>query len=141
MSRTLSLPGTRSRLIRTIFLSAWVAVSLLLGKSAHSQSAPSILAKRLTPFILGADISWIPEDEAAGATYYDHDVQKDIFVILKEHQFNYIRLRIFVDPKAPGGYASRRQEAFCDLDHTKGMARRIKAAGMKFLLDFHLSDT
>jgi beta-galactosidase len=30
---------------------------------------------------------------------------------------------------------------FCDLEHTKLMAKRIKAAGLKFLLDFHYSDT
>jgi arabinogalactan endo-1,4-beta-galactosidase len=97
-------------------------------------------AARTGPFIIGADISWVPEDEAAGATYFDHGVQKDIFTILKEHGFNYIRLRIFVDPHSDRGYARRYTEAFCDLEHTKAMAKRIKAAGMGFLLDFHYSD-
>ncbi|MBC7588455.1 MAG: glycosyl hydrolase 53 family protein, partial [Chitinophagaceae bacterium] len=32
------------------------------------------------------------------------------------------------------------KKGFCDLEHTKQMAKRIKAAGMKFLLDFHYSD-
>src|SRR5437667_6993024 len=54
------------------------------------------LAARTGPFIIGADISWVPEDEAAGATYFDHGVQKDIFTIFKDHGFSYIRLRIFV---------------------------------------------
>jgi arabinogalactan endo-1,4-beta-galactosidase len=98
-------------------------------------------AERSGPFIIGADISWIPEDEAAGATYFDHGVQKDIFTILKEHGFNYIRLRVFVDPHSARGYARRYDQAFCDLEHTKAMAKRIKAAGMGFLLDFHYSDT
>jgi len=32
-------------------------------------------------FIIGADISWINQDEAEGARYSDHGVQKDIFQI------------------------------------------------------------
>src|SRR2546421_8349865 len=93
-------------------------------------------AARTGPFIIGADISWIPEDEAAGATYFDKGVQKDIFQILEDHGFNYIRLRIFVDPSSPRGYARNMPEAFCDLPHTLAMAKRMKAAGMGFLLDF-----
>lgn len=58
---------------------------------------------------------------------------------LKDHKFNYIRLRIFNDPAADSGYSPKK--GFCDLEHTKAMAKRIKAAGMKFLLDFHYSDT
>jgi arabinogalactan endo-1,4-beta-galactosidase len=95
---------------------------------------------RTGPFILGADISWIPEDEAEGATYWDNGQQTDIFQILKNHGFNHIRLRVFVDPHSERGYARFRNEAFCDLAHTKAMAKRIKAAGMGFLLDFHYSD-
>jgi arabinogalactan endo-1,4-beta-galactosidase len=90
------------------------------------------------PFIIGADISWVPEDEAAGAAHYDRGVKKDIFDILKEYKFNSIRLRIFVNPSAPGGYS---RQGFCDLEHTKAMAKRIQAAGMSFWLDFHYSDT
>jgi arabinogalactan endo-1,4-beta-galactosidase len=97
---------------------------------------------RTGPFILGADISWIPEDEAAGAKYYDHGVQMDIFDILKKYKFNYIRLRLFVNPGAPGGYSGMRQgEAFCDLPHVVALARRAKAANMGLLLDIHYSDT
>src|SRR5207237_1178343 len=105
-----------------------------------SIATPAHTAERKQPFILGADISWTPEDEAAGATYFDKGVQKDIFQIFKDHGFNYIRLRIFVDPKSPRGYARNMPEAFCDLPHTLAMAKRIKAAGMGFLLDFHYSD-
>jgi arabinogalactan endo-1,4-beta-galactosidase len=104
---------------------------------------------RTGPFILGADISWIPEREAAGTRYSDNGVQKDIFQILKDHQFNYIRLRIFNNPAAPSGgsvettgavYSGYSPQGYCGLAPTKAMALRIKAAGMKFLLDFHYSD-
>jgi len=58
---------------------------------------------------------------------------------MKDHGFNYIRLRIFNEPARDSGYSPGK--GFCDLEHTKQMAKRIKAAGMKFLLDFHYSDT
>jgi arabinogalactan endo-1,4-beta-galactosidase len=93
------------------------------------------------PFILGADISWVPQDEAEGAEYFDHGRRADIFDILKRRGFNFIRLRVFVDPKSPGGYAERLPEAFCDKAHVLAMARRAKGAGMGILLDFHYSDT
>jgi len=96
---------------------------------------------RTGPFILGAEVSWAPEDEADGAVYYDHGVRKDIFAILKEYKFNYIRLRLFVNPASTNGYARRRTEAFCDLAHVQALARRAQAAGMGILLDIHYGDT
>ncbi|MEO8174114.1 MAG: glycosyl hydrolase 53 family protein, partial [Sediminibacterium sp.] len=71
--------------------------------------------------------------------FSDNGVEKDAIQIMKEHGFNYVRLRIFNDPARDGGYS--KGKGFCDLEHTKQMAKRVKAAGMKFLLDFHYSDT
>jgi beta-galactosidase len=88
--------------------------------------------------MLGADISFLPELEARGVKFSDQGKQKDPLEILKDHGFNYIRLRIFKDPQQDSGYSPGK--GFCDLTHTKEMAIRIKAAGMKFLLDFHYSD-
>jgi beta-galactosidase len=88
--------------------------------------------------MLGADISFLPELEARGMKFFDKGVQKDVFEILKDHGFNYVRLRIFTDPARDSGYSPGK--GFCDLAHTREMAKRIKAAGMKFLLDFHYSD-
>ena len=88
--------------------------------------------------ILGADISFLPELEHRGMKFYDSGQQKDALEILKAHGFNYIRLRIFHDPSSDSGYSPHR--GFCDLSHTLAMAKRIRAAHMKFLLDFHYSD-
>jgi arabinogalactan endo-1,4-beta-galactosidase len=87
--------------------------------------------------ILGADISFLPQLEDAGRKFYDNGVQEDAIKILKDHGFNYIRLRIFNNPKADSGYSKK---GYCDLENTKKMALRIKAADMGFLLDFHYSD-
>jgi beta-galactosidase len=118
--------------------------------AAIQPGAPHLVAKANNTFpiskftstpidkMLGADISFLPELEARGMKFSDKGVEKDAIQILKNHGFNYVRLRIFVDPQNDSGYSP--QKGFCDLAHTKEMAKRVKAAGMKFLLDFHYSD-
>lgn len=88
--------------------------------------------------VVGADISFVMQEEARGKKYSDNGIQKDILEILKDNKFNWIRLRLFVDPAAEKGYS---KDSFCGLEKTLEMAKRIKASGMKFLLDFHYSDT
>lgn len=88
--------------------------------------------------VIGADISFLPQMEARGAKYSDNGVEKDAVEILKDHRFYWIRLRLFVDPAVENGYS---KEGYCGLEKTLLMAKRIKAADMKFLLDFHYSDT
>ncbi len=93
----------------------------------------------LSDKMVGADISWVPQEEAAGKKYYYPDGREgDILDILKSQGFNWIRLRLFVDPSAEKGYS---KDGFCGLESTLAFAKRIKAAGLKFLLDFHYSDT
>lgn len=118
-----------------------LALAALVFLQSAVFAADTNVNSRTGPFILGADISWIPEDEADGAEYFDRGVKKDIFEILKEYKFNYIRLRLFVNPASSNGYARRRSEAFCDLEHVQALAKRAKAAGMGILLDEHLGDT
>lgn len=93
---------------------------------------------RERPFILGADISWLPQREAEGRSWYDQGAKKDALLILREHGFNWVRLRVFHDPRAPGGYSP---QGWCGLESTLAMARRVRAAGMRLLIDFHYSDT
>ncbi len=121
--------------MQKIRLPVLIIVWIALGLSAQT---------RTTPFILGADISWIPQREAGGVRYADNGTVKDIFEILKDHQFNWIRLRLFVDPTAPVPGESESPyspQGFCGLEETRKMALRVKQAGMKLLLDFHYSDT
>jgi arabinogalactan endo-1,4-beta-galactosidase len=97
-------------------------------------------------FFLGADVSFVQQEEDEGRLFYDVDgTQKDILQILKNHGFNYARLRTFVDPLAAGGYDTvitpPSTTAYCDADHTVAMGARVKTAGMGLLLNFHMSDT
>jgi beta-galactosidase len=88
--------------------------------------------------MIGADISWLPQIESKGKKFKEKGVEIDAIRLLKEHGFNYIRLRVFVNPENEKGYSP--QDGFCGLSHTLAMARRVKDAGMKLLLDFHYSD-
>jgi arabinogalactan endo-1,4-beta-galactosidase len=90
-----------------------------------------------SPFILGADISWVQQQEDEGVHFMDHGKQADILAILKSRGFNWIRLRIFHEPKVEKGYS---RQGYCDLYHTLQLARRIQAARLRLLLDFHYSD-
>jgi arabinogalactan endo-1,4-beta-galactosidase len=108
------------------------------GTSGATGSAGSAGATASSAtYMIGADITSVQAAEARGATYSD-GTKKDIFQLLKDHGFNYIRLRTFVDPKAADGYDQT--NGYADLAHTITFGKRIKAAGLGFLLDFHYSD-
>ncbi len=99
----------------------------------------------LPPFLIGADLSWVEEQEDLGAVFTENGEETDIFALLKAHGFNAVRLRLFYDPGRPNGYqfafGADRAEPYCDLPHTLGMSKRIKDADMAFMLNFHYSDT
>ena len=81
----------------------------------------------------------LAEVEKFGGKFFDASgKQQDAMAILKENGFNYIRLRLWVDPKDADGkpYGGGNN----DLAATIALAKRAKALGMKFLLDFHYSD-
>jgi len=135
MQRTLPL---RRRLVTLMAMT--IAAGLAGCRSANPATGGS--ARKKVPyrpsFIVGADISAVPAAEARGIKFSDRGVQQDILQIFKDHGFNYIRLRIFVQPTNQGGYS---RQGFCGLEQTVAMASRVKAAGLGLLLDFHYSDT
>ena len=88
--------------------------------------------------MIGADISFLPQIEAQGRKFFDSGQEKDAIKLLHDHGFNYIRLRIFVNPETKYGYSPG--TGYCGLNQTLAMAQRIRNAGMKLLLDFHYSD-
>jgi arabinogalactan endo-1,4-beta-galactosidase len=94
-------------------------------------------------YLIGADISNVQQQQESGIVFSDTDgTPTDILQILKNHGFNFARLRTFVDPRASDGYATMMNVAqpYCDLANTIAMAKRIKAAGLGWELDFHYSD-
>jgi arabinogalactan endo-1,4-beta-galactosidase len=79
---------------------------------------------------LGADLSFTPQELAAGARFSDRGRPADPVRILRQNGGNYVRLRLWVKP--PPGYS--------DLASDLAMARTVKASGMKLYLDIMYSD-
>ena len=102
--------------------------------------------------VVGGDISMLTKYEAhqlkalsygvRSAYYRDINNQRinDVITWVKEQGWNAARVRLFVNPEN----ASREQMGqgvIQNLDTVKVLGKRIKAAGMKFMLDFHYSDS
>ena len=89
---------------------------------------------------LGADISMLTAYETiseAGhqVTYKDVDgTQSDVLSLLKKYGMNSMRVRLFVNP-------TMQKAVIQDIDYVKKLGKRIKDAGLSFVLDFHYSDT
>ncbi len=78
----------------------------------------------------GADLSFTPQELAAGAQFTYHGQQQSPVTIMKENGANYVRMRLWVNP--PAGYS--------DLAVDLALARQVRAAGMKIYLDIMYSD-
>ncbi|WP_026487441.1 glycosyl hydrolase 53 family protein [Caldanaerobius polysaccharolyticus] len=89
-------------------------------------------------FIKGADVSMLAQIEQNGGKFYDSGVRKDCLKILKDHGVNWIRLRIWNNPKDANGIWLGGGNN--DEERTIYMAKRAKDLGLKILLDFHYSD-
>ncbi|MGL4206619.1 MAG: glycoside hydrolase family 53 protein [Aeromonadaceae bacterium] len=130
------------KLKTSMLLAAMLAtgsLTLPLAAQAAEQVTIKPIAGIPADFIKGADVSMLAEVEKHGGKFFDEKgVEKDAMKILKENGFNYIRLRIWNDPKdaSANGYGGGNN----DLATTIALAKRAKANGMKFLLDFHYSD-
>jgi arabinogalactan endo-1,4-beta-galactosidase len=79
---------------------------------------------------LGADLSFTPQELAAGATFTDDGSPGTPVTIMRAAGANYVRMRLWVDP--PPGYS--------DLASDLALARQVRAAGMKIYLDIMYSD-
>lgn len=88
---------------------------------------------------MGADISMLPEYERVNTPYYNSSGTKiDVLNYMKNNaKMNSMRVRLFVSPKEKG---SNKTGVCQDIDYVKKLGKRIKDAGMDFLLDFHYSD-
>jgi arabinogalactan endo-1,4-beta-galactosidase len=89
-------------------------------------------------FIMGADVSMLKQIEISGGKYYVNGVEEEGLKILRDHGVNWIRLRIWNDPKYLNGISYGGGNN--DLETTVEIAKRAKAMGFKVLLDFHYSD-
>lgn len=122
---------------------ALLAVCLSCGLAASAFAADAVKTRPFNAmpadFIKGADISTLLEAEQHGAKFYNQNgQQQDAIAILKANGVNYVRLRLWVDPQDASGktYGGGSN----NLENTIALAKRVKAQGLKLLLDFHYSD-
>lgn len=122
---------------------ALLAVCLSCGFAASAFAADAVKTRPFNAmpadFIKGADISTLLEAEQHGAKFYNQNgQQQDAIAILKANGVNYVRLRLWVDPQDASGktYGGGSN----NLENTIALAKRVKAQGLKLLLDFHYSD-
>ena len=90
-------------------------------------------------FIAGADVSHLDFFASRGVVYKDGGVAQEGLKILSRQGLNCVRLRLFTssaDQAANDPYNS-----INNLDYTVPLAVRARAAGLRWLLDFHYSDT
>ena len=92
--------------------------------------------------LTGADISLLDRYEQRGAIYYDKNGTKvtDMLAFYKQIGLNAMRVRLFVDPSKASD-ADKGQGVFQDIAYVKALGKRIKDHGLKFILDFHYSDS
>ncbi len=105
----------------------------------YVKPVPELQGGKRQEFIMGADISTVLEIQKSGKKYYDlNGVEKPLMQILKENGVNWIRLRVWNDPKDPQGnwYGGGNTDKASVIE----MSKQAKAAGLKVLVDFHYSD-
>ncbi len=79
----------------------------------------------------GADLSFLPQIQAAGTTFYDSTGAKPALAIFKEYGCNLVRVRLWCQPA----------DVHSSLPEVLAFCQTIQQAGMQILLDFHFSDT
>lgn len=127
----------KKSMLRGLVLSA-IAAGTFAFSAQSTEAAVQInpINNISSDFIKGADVSMLPEMEKLGAKFYDTDgTQMDELQIMKNHGVNWIRLRIWNNPKEGPGGGGNTDEA-----RALEMTKRAKALGMKVLIDFHYSD-
>ena len=93
---------------------------------------------------VGGDISLLPSYEAVNTPYKDANGKTIPDVLRYVHDsahWNAIRVRLFVNPVIINPDDGKHQGEVQDLAYVKQLGKRIKDAGMTFMLDFHYSDT
>ncbi len=96
-----------------------------LAQPAQAASATQVLEN-------GADVSWLPSIELDGSKFFDSKSKAiDPLVMMKRAGLSVARVRLWVDPV----------DSHSSLSESLALAKRIRAAGLKLVLDLHFSDT
>jgi len=107
-----------------------IFIAGLFGSNLENSGAlaAAVVAPKLAN---GADVSWLPTIEQAGSKF-SNETQKatDPLVLMKKAGLSVARVRLWVNPTTKHG----------SITEVLALARRIKSAGLYFVLDIHYSD-
>ncbi len=82
-------------------------------------------------YAIGADLSFLKQAEERGTVFKENGQPKPGLQIFRDHGYNWIRLRLFHTPtQLPNNF-----------EYTLALAKEAKKLGLKFLLNYHYSDT
>ncbi|MFP8489666.1 arabinogalactan endo-beta-1,4-galactanase [Gracilimonas sp. Q87] len=111
----------------TSLLSLFIVI--LVSQTAYAQ--PTDSTSFHLNYAVGADLSFLKMAEENGTEFKDNGVVKPGLDIFSDHGYDWIRLRLFHSPdRLPN-----------DLEYTIELAQEAQKRGMKFLLDYHYSDS
>jgi arabinogalactan endo-1,4-beta-galactosidase len=114
-------------------ISLAILAIVLLSLGACKPTPAPVEVKEEPKFFYGGDFSVLKKLEDHGGVYTFDGEKVDALELFAANGYNYGRVRIFHTPT---------WKALCNsLDYTIELSKKIKAAGMKLLLDFHYSDT
>ncbi|MBP5611563.1 MAG: glycosyl hydrolase 53 family protein, partial [Bacteroidales bacterium] len=84
-------------------------------------------------FVKGADVGFLQGQEQRGVVFHDRNgKERECLELLKnDYQMSAIRMRVWVNPR----------DGDCDKNALMAMAKRVKALGMDFMVDFHYGDS
>src|SRR5215467_72474 len=102
--------------MRIVFIISLVVATFVVSVPAACQE-----------YAIGADVSFLAQAEQQGVVFKDDGVAKPGLQILKDHGYNWIRLRLFLAPT----------ELPNNLNYTIALAKNAKNLGFRFLLDYH----
>ncbi len=106
----------------------WICGLLLLPIAVNAAGA--------SHYAVGADVSFLKAAEDRGTVFKDEGEPMPGLDILKNHGYNWIRLRLFHTPSNVTEYPLPN-----DLPYTINLANQARERGFKILLNFHYSDT
>lgn len=92
----------------------------------------ALRAQEHSDYAFGADLSYLKQLEDGGTKFKDAGVAKPGLQIFRDHGYNWVRLRICVEPVSRG--------LPNDLAYTLALAKDIRALGFKFFLTFHYAN-
>jgi arabinogalactan endo-1,4-beta-galactosidase len=126
VTTTVSGGQCRASIVSNASANQWINVDDVVFAPAGGGGGGSTISIR------GVDVSSLKKNEDHGAVYFDSaGVQRDALTVLHNAGANYARLKVWVNPA--DGYNNKAR--------VLQMATRVKALGMKLLVDFHYSDS